>query len=332
MAGYLAKRIAYMLFTIWLLSIVVFIVIQLPPGDFLTSYLAAIQAQGTAVDSTMADNLRQVYGLDRSLPEQYFFWFSRFIQGDMGRSFQWGFRPVTDLLADRLAYTVLLSSMTLLLTYLIAIPIGIHVATHQYGLSDYLFSVVGFIGMATPNFMLALILMYIFFRYFGMSVGGLYSPQYASAPWSMGKAWDLMTHLWIPVLIIGLSGTAGLIRVMRGCLLDELSKQYVITARAKGVPEGTLLFRYPVRVALNPIISTVGWQLPRIISGETITAIVLTLPTTGPLLYQALISQDMFMAGSIVMLLGILTVIGTLISDILLVIVDPRIRFEKRGG
>ncbi len=331
MLGYIVRRLLYMLFTIWLLSIMVFVIIQLPPGDFLTSYIAAIQAQGTAVDHSTAEALRVQYGLDGSLVEQYIRWFGKFIQGDMGRSFAWQWRPVTDLLRERLPYSVMLSLFTLIFTYAVAIPIGIYTATHQYSLGDYVFSVIGFIGLATPNFMLALILMYAFFRYFGISVGGLFSPEYVNAPWSVAKVWDLFQHLWIPIIVIGMSGTAGLIRVMRGTLLDELSKQYVITARAKGVPEGVLLFRYPVRVALNPIISTIGWQLPRIVSGETITAIVLALPTTGPLLFNALLSQDMFMSGSIVMLLGILTLIGTLISDILLVIVDPRIRFERKA-
>jgi len=330
MAGYIARRLLYMIFTIWMLSIVVFIIIQLPPGDFLTSYIAAIQAQGTAVDSSAAEALRVQYGLDGSLLEQYFKWFTKFIQGDMGRSFAWQWRPVTDLLRERLPYSIMLSLFALLFTYVVAVPIGIYAATHQYSLGDYVFSVIGFIGLATPNFMLALILLYAFFRYFGISVGGLFSPDFVSAPWSLAKLWDLFKHLWIPIIVIGMSGTAGLIRVMRGTLLDELSKQYVVTARAKGVPEGTLLFRYPVRVALNPIVSAIGWQLPRIVSGETITAIVLALPTTGPLLFNALLSQDMFMSGSIVMLLGILTLVGTLLSDILLVIVDPRIRFERK--
>ena len=331
MISYILKRLLYMIFTVWMLSVVVFIIIQLPPGDFLTTYIASAQAQGTAVDQSQAETLRKAYGLDKSLPEQYYLWFSKFIQGDLGRSFQWQFRPVSDLLAERLPYTIMLSLLTLIFTYLIAVPIGIYAATHQYSFADYMLSVIGFIGLATPNFMLALILMYIMFKYFGLSVGGLFSQEYANAPWSLAKVEDLARHMILPILIIGLAGTAGIIRVMRGTLLDELGKQYVITARAKGVPEGKLLFRYPVRVALNPIASTIGWQLPRIISGETITAIVLALPTTGPMLYQALISQDMFMSGSIVMILGILTLIGTLISDILLVMVDPRIRFERKG-
>jgi len=223
----------------------------------------------------------------------------------------------------------MISLFTLIFTYAVAIPIGIYSATHQYSVGDYTFTVIGFAGLATPNFLLALILMFLFYKYFGLSVGGLFSPQYLTATWSVDKFIDMLKHLPIPIIVIGTAGTAWIIRVMRGCLLDELRKQYVITARAKGVAERTLLFKYPVRIAINPIISTIGWTLPGIISGETITAIVLSLPTTGPLLFQALLNQDMYLAGSTVMFLTFLTVIGTLISDILLVWMDPRIRYER---
>jgi peptide/nickel transport system permease protein len=331
MLGYIGRRLIYMAFTFWVLSVAVFIIIQLPPGDFLTSQIAALQALGGTVDESQVAALRKYYDLDAPMTVQYFRWFGRFLRGDMGRSFEWQQKPVIELLKERLPYTVLLSLFTLLFTYVVAVPIGIYSATHQYSLGDYAFSTVGLVGLATPNFMLALILMFFFFKYFGISVGGLFSSQYATAPWSLAKAWDLFRHLWIPIIVISMAGTAGIIRVMRGTLLDELGKQYVITARAKGAPEGKLLFKYPVRVAVNPIVSTIGWQLPRIVSGETITAIVLSLPTTGPLLYQALLSQDMFMAGSIVMMLSALTLIGTLLSDILLVVVDPRIRFERKA-
>ncbi len=330
MAGYIARRLLYMVFTFWLLSVVVFAIIQLPPGDYLTNYIAALEEQGDLVDPEHIEALRIRYGLNRSPVQQYLGWFTSFLRGDMGQSFEWG-QPVVKLLTERLPYTVMLSLLTLLLTYVIAVPIGIYVATHQYGIGDYVMSVVGFIGLATPNFMIALVLMYLFFKHLGMSVGGLFSPEYALAPWSLAKAWDLFQHLWIPILVTGLSGTASLIRIMRGALLDELNKQYVITARAKGLSEGKLLFKYPVRVAINPIVSTIGWQLPSILSGQTITAVVLSLPTVGPLLLQSLLSQDMFMAGSIVMVLSILTLLGTLLSDILLVVVDPRISFEGRA-
>ena len=330
MIGYIAQRLLYAVVTFLFLSVVVFIIIQLPPGDFLTSYVARLEQEGSIIDEAEIEALKRDYGLEATPIEQYFRWFGRFVQGEMGRSFEWN-QPVERLLKERLPYTILLSLITLFFTYVVAVPIGIYVATNQYGITDYLFSVLGFAGLATPNFMLALILMFLFFKYFGLSVGGLFSSEYALAPWSLGKVWDLFAHLWVPIIVIGTAGTAGIIRVMRGTLLDELNKQYVITARAKGVAEGKLLFRYPVRMAINPIVSTVGWQLPRIVSGETIVAIVLSLPTTGPLLFKALISQDMFLAGSIVMFLGILTLIGTFLSDILLIVVDPRIRFEGKA-
>ena len=330
MTNYIIRRLLYVVITFLALSVTVFIVIQLPPGDFMTHYVGQRASTGVDLDEAEIEGLRKYHGLDRSYVEQYFRWFIRFLGGDMGFSMEWQ-RDVIELLRERLPYTVVLSGFSLLFVYAIAVPIGIYVATHQYSFSDYSFSVVGFVGLATPNFMLALILMFFFFKYFGISIGGLFSPEFAMAPWSLTRVWDFIKHLWIPIIVIGTAGTAGIIRIMRGTLLDELGKQYVITARAKGAPEGKLLFKYPVRIAINPIASTVGWQLPAIISGETITAIVLSLPTTGPILLTALRSQDMPLAGSILMVLSLLTIIGTLLSDILLVIVDPRIRFEKRG-
>ena len=234
-------------------------------------------------------------------------------------------------MGERLALTVTLSISTLIVTYLIAIPIGIYSATHQYSVADYSFTTLGFVGLATPNFLLALILMFLFYKYFNWSVGGLFSPEYQLAPWSLGKVIDLIKHFPIPLLVIGTAGAASLIRIMRATLLDELGKQYVITARAKGVSERSLLFRYPVRVAVNPVVSTIGWLLPETISGATLTAIVLSLPTVGPLLLRALEAQDMYLAGSMVMLLSALGILGTLISDLLLVVVDPRIRFERQA-
>jgi len=250
------------------------------------------------------------------------------LHGDFGICFTWN-KPVSELLAERLPLTIMISLFALIFVYIVAIPIGIYSATHQYSISDYTFTTIGFAGLATPNFLLALILMLLFYKYFGLSIGGLFSPEYIEASWSLGKVVDMLKHFPIPIIVIGTAGTAGLIRVMRSCLLDELRKQYVITARAKGAAERTLLFKYPVRMAINPIISTMGWVLPAIVSGETVTAIVLSLPTTGPLLYQALIYQDMYLAGSIIVLLTFLTVIGMFISDLLLVWIDPRIRYEK---
>lgn len=331
MSTYILRRLIYIVITFFALTVVVFIVIQAPPGDFLDTYLAALEAQGAFADEAELEAIRRQFGLDGTPVEQYARWLWRFMRGDMGRSFEWN-QPVKSLLAERLPYTVLLSVISLFFTYVVAVPIGIYVATHQYRFADYFWSVVGFAGLSIPDFMLALLLMYMLFKFFGISVGGLFSQEYATAPWSVAKFFDLLQHLVAPVVVIGTAGTAGIMRVMRATLLDELGRQYVITAHAKGVPGRTLLFRYPVRVAMNPIISTVGWVLPGIVSGETIVAIVLSLPTTGPLLFQALLSQDMFMSGSIVMILGSLTLVGTLLSDILLVWVDPRIRFEGRGG
>ena len=329
MLYYIVRRFLYMFIILFVLSIVAFIIIQLPPGDYLTSYIMQLQLTGTKVSEAEIASLEKQYGLDLSIYQQYFKWVWGMLHGDFGRSFQYGERLVSELIGERLPLTITISLLTLIFTYAVAIPIGIYSATHQYSVGDYTSTVIGFAGLATPNFLLALVLMFLFYKYFGLSVGGLFSREYVTALWSLGKFVDMLKHLPIPIIVIGTAGTAGLIRVMRGCLLDELRKQYVITARAKGVSERVLLFKYPVKVAINPIISTIGWILPAIISGETITAIVLNLPTTGPLLFHALLVQDMYLAGSTIMFLCFLTVIGTLISDIILVWVDPRIRYEK---
>jgi peptide/nickel transport system permease protein len=316
-----------MIVSLWIMSILAFIVIQLPPGDWLTHHIQQLQLTGGTGDEALAATLRKQYGLDLPLHRQYLKWVGGFVHGDFGMSFSWQ-KSVTEVIGERLALTVIISLSTLLLTYIAAIPIGIYSATHQYSFGDYAFTVMGFAGLAIPNFMLALIIMYFLFKYFGLSVGGLFSPEFINAPWSMARVRDLLTHIWAPLIVVGTAGTAELIRVMRAVLLDELRRQYVITARAKGLAESRLLFRYPVRIAMNPIVSTVGWQLPRIVSGATITAVVLALPTIGPLLLGALMEQDMFLAGTMVLFLGSLTLIGTFLSDLLLVIVDPRIRFE----
>jgi peptide/nickel transport system permease protein len=323
---YTAHRFFYMVVIMIVMSAVSFVLIQLPPGDYLTSYIMQRQISGDQLDRAEIDAMRRQYGLDLPMHAQYLFWVKNMFRGDFGVSFDWN-QPVGKLLADRMLLTVVISIVTLIFTYALAVPIGIYSATHQYSVGDYAATVLGFIGIATPNFLSALILMFFFYKVFGFSVGGMFSPDYLNAPWSLGKAIDLLKHMPIPVIVIGLAGTAGLIRVMRGCLLDELKRQYVITARAKGLAERRLLFRYPVRVAMNPIVSTVGWILPGIVSGATITAIVLDLPTIGSLLYRALLSQDMYLAGSSIMILTFLTVIGTFVSDILLVTVDPRIRY-----
>ncbi len=330
MLHYITRRFLYMLLLMVLVSAASFVIIQLPPGDYLSLYIRQLEMSGQLVDASEIEALKRQYGLDKSPVMQYFTWISGMLYGDFGRSLQWN-RPVSDLIGERLVLTVTVNLFTLLFTYIVAMAIGIYSAVRQYSIVDYAFTVVGFIGLATPNFLLALILMVFFHNYFGLSVGGLFSPEYVFAPWSWGRFTDMLAHLPIPIIVIGTASTAGLIRVMRGSLLDELRKQYVITARTKGLSERKLLFKYPVRVALNPVISTVGYVLPGIISGGAITAIVLSLPTVGPLLYRALLSQDMYLAGTLVMLLSFLTIVGTFISDLLLVWLDPRIRFERTG-
>jgi peptide/nickel transport system permease protein len=329
MLAYVVRRVMVMIPTLLVISMISFTIIQLPPGDYLTSLIAELEQSGDPVDRQVIEALNRRYGLDRPIYVQYFIWISGFIQGDMGMSFEAN-KPVAELIGDRIFLTMVVSFTSLLFVYIVAIPIGIYSATHQYSAGDYFFTVLGFLGLATPNFLLALVLLYVAFAFFGQSVGGLFSPEFIEAQWSLAKVWDLIKHLWIPVIVIGTAGTAGRIRVMRANLLDELGKQYVVTARAKGVAEPKLLFKYPVRMAINPMISTVGWLLPQLISGAAITSVVLSLPTTGPLLLRALRNQDMFLAGSFIMLLSTLTVIGTLLSDILLSWVDPRIRFGAR--
>ena len=319
-----------MLVLLLLLSFVSFVIIQLPPGDYLTTYIATLESRRIPVTELVLEGLRERYGLGSPLHVQYLKWMGNLLRGDMGESFSQN-RDVTQVIGERLALSVTLSLSTLILVYVIAVPIGIYSATHQHSFGDYAATVFGFLGLATPNFLLALILMYLAFTYFGWSPGGLFSREYMAAEWSFGKVVDLLKHLPIPFIVIGTAGTAEVIRILRGSLLDELSKQYVITARSKGMQERAILFKYPVRVALNPIISSVGGLLPAIISGETLTAIVLSLPTIGPLLLEALRGQDMYLAGGIVMLLGALILVGTLISDVLLATIDPRIRFGVRA-
>ena len=330
MGRFIGHRLLLMVPTLLLISVVSFVIIQLPPGDYLNTYAANLEASGDLVDAATLDALKAQYGLGDPFHVQYLKWVSGFVRGDFGHSFELR-RPVGELIGDRLTLTVVLSLSTLLFTWVVAVPVGIYSATAQYSLSDYTVTFLGFVGLATPNFLLALILMFVGYRYFDISVGGLFSMEFVDAPWSFARVLDLVSHLWIPIIVVGTAGTAGLIRVMRANLLDELRKQYVITARSRGVAETRLLFKYPVRLALNPIVSSVGWLLPELISGAEITAVVLSLPTTGPLLLRALRSQDMYLAGTFVMFLAALTVIGTLVSDLLLAVIDPRIRFGRRG-
>ena len=328
MLDYIARRGLFTLMLLVLVSVVSFIIIQLPPGDYLSTYIMALQEQGEDVSEAQIESLREHYGLGLPIYVQYFKWMWGVLRGNFGVSFEWN-QPVASLIGERLALTLTIALATLVFTYLLAIPIGIYSATHQYSVADYTFTTVGFIGLATPNFLLALILMFLFFKYLGLSVGGLFSPEYLGEPWSLAKVLDLIRHLPIPIIVVGTAGTAAIIRIMRGSLLDELRRQYVITARAKGLKERALLFKYPVRVAVNPIVSTIGWALPGTISGATITAIVLSLPTAGPLLLRSLRSQDMYLAASVVMILSAMTIVGTFLSDLLLAWVDPRIRFER---
>jgi peptide/nickel transport system permease protein len=326
---YFLKRFAFMVVTVAIISVISFILIQLPPGDFLSTYVAQLQEQQTEVSEAEIAALTRVYGLDKPMYQQYGRWVWGIIsRGDFGMSFEWN-RPVKDLIWERFALTALVAFAALIFTFAVGIPIGIYSALHKNTLGDVSITLVGYIGLATPAFMLALVLMWIGLSVFGQHVGGLFSPQFQDAPWSFAKLVDFLKHLWIPVVVLGTGGTAGLIRVTRAMLLDEVQKQYVVTARAKGVDERTLIRRYPVRIALNPVVSTIGWRLTDIISGAPIVAIVLGLPTSGPVLLRALISQDMYLAGAFFLLLSCLTVIGTFISDVLLALVDPRIRMER---
>jgi peptide/nickel transport system permease protein len=309
-------------------SFLAFVLIQLPPGDFVTTYIATLAASNEVVDQNTAADLRSRFGLDQPMIVQYLKWVTGIImRGDFGLSFEWQ-QPVSGLIWERMALTLVLTFSTLLATWGIALPIGVFSAVKKYSIADYVVTFFSFLGLAVPSFLLALVLMYIAAIEFGQEVGGLFSEQYQTAPWSFGKVVDLLRHLWIPVIILAVSGTASLIRVMRANMLDELNRPYVTTARAKGLSEFRLLMKYPVRLALNPFISTIAWLLPNLVSGSIIVAIVLNLPTAGPLLLQSLMSQDMYLAGAFVLLICMLTLVGSLISDILLALVDPRIRLE----
>ncbi|NLS75677.1 MAG: ABC transporter permease [Chloroflexi bacterium] len=326
MLQYFLRRLVLTIPTLLVVSVISFTLIQLPPGDYLTSYMAARAAQGEMMDQAAIDAMTRQYGLDQPMYMQYLRWLGKAVRGDFGQSFLWN-RPVSELIWERLGLTVAISLAALLFVWAVAFPVSVYAATHQYSFGDHLFSFFGFIGLGFPDFMVALILLWIGYRYFDTNLGGLFSDAFIEAPWGWPKFLDMLKHLWVPMVVLGMGGTAGLIRTTRANLLDELHKPYVTTARAKGLTETKLLFKYPVRVALKPFFATLGWQLPNLVSGATVIAVVLSLPTTGPLYLQALLTQDMFLAGTIVMMLSALTVIGTLLSDILLVLVDPRIRY-----
>jgi peptide/nickel transport system permease protein len=328
MLRFLVTRFLWMVPSLFVISFLAFVLIQLPPGDYVTTYIATLAASNEVVDQNQAADLRQRFGLDQPMIVQYWKWITGILlRGDFGLSFEWQ-QPVSELIWERMALTLVLTFSTLLATWAIALPVGIYSAVRKYSIGDYIATFFSFLGLAIPSFLLALVLMYLAAVEWGQEVGGLFSEKYQTAPWSWGKVLDLLTHLWIPVIILAVSGTASLIRVMRANMLDELNRAYVTTARAKGLSEFRLLMKYPVRLALNPFISTIAWLLPNLVSGSIIVAIVLSLPTAGPLLLQSLMAQDMYLAGAFILLICALTLIGSLISDILLAIVDPRIRLE----
>jgi peptide/nickel transport system permease protein len=327
MVRYIVMRFLRMIPQIFLISILAFIIIQLPPGDFLTEYLNRLRSSGVTIDQYEVERFTRMYGLDRPMTEQYLRWIARIVtRGDFGYSFDWG-KPVNEVIGARIGMTFCIAFLSFLVCWAFAIPVGIYVAVKQYSLADYFFTFLGFIGLATPGFLLALVIMYVAFSRFGIKVGGLFSPEFEALPWSWAKFVDLLRHLWLPVLILAIAGTANLVRTMRATMLDELRKQYVTVARAKGLSEFAVLMRYPVRIAINPILSQTFYVLPWLFSGGMVVEIVLNLNTAGPVLWRALLRQDMYTAGAYIMILGTLTALGSLVSDILLALVDPRIRF-----
>ena len=328
MVAYIGRRLALALLTVWAISMITFVITTLPEGDVITEYRDYLIMMHLPISEEHEAYLRSSYGLDKPLHQQYLRWAGRLLQR------QWGYSyllqtPVIDLITDRLVFTLFVSVATIVFTWVLAIPIGIYSAVRRHSVGDYTFTFLGFAGLAVPDFLLALVLMYIAFAYFNQSVGGLFSQEYLSAPWSLARFWDLLKHLWIPAIVLGTSGTAYLIRIMRNNLLDELTKPYVVTARAKGLKGWKVVLKYPVRLALNPLISIVGYLLPRLISGTIIVSVVLSLPTLGPLLLRSLLTQDTQTSGLIILSLGALTVLGTFISDVLLVLVDPRIKLTE---
>lgn len=332
MLNYITQRILRIIPMLFLLSILAFLIIQLPPGDYLTEHLNRLRQSGYEVDEAEIQRLERMYALDRPMHIQYLRWISNILlRLDFGLSFEWN-KPVREVIGERIVLTFVMAIATTIFVWAAAIPIGIFVSVKQYTLADYLFTFLGFIGLATPGFLVAMVLMYVAYSRFGIKVGGLFSTDYQLAPWSWAKVLDLVQHIWVPIAILGIGGTANLIRTMRATMLDELRKQYVTVARAKGLSEAVVLFKYPVRIAINPLLSTIGWLLPWFFSGGTIVAIVLNLPTAGPVLWRSLMSQDMFLAGSYILISGTLTAAGSLISDILLAVVDPRVRFGSMEG
>jgi peptide/nickel transport system permease protein len=327
MTRYVLQRLALLPLLMVVYSFVIFAIIQAPPGDFLTTYIATLASSGSSLSAEQVAAMRQQYGLDQPFFTQYLLWLQHLLHGDFGLSLEYQ-RPNAELIGELLGLTLALALFSFVLTWVIAVPAGIYSATHPRSVGDHILTVINYVGVATPNFMLALILMWVAFAYFDISVTGLFSEEYVNAPWSLARVWDLLAHLWLPALVLGIAGTARLSRIMRANLLDELNKPYVVTARAKGMKEWRLVLRYPVRLAFNPLVSTIGWYLPLLFSGSLIVATVMNLPNIGPLLLRALINQDMYLAGSILLVYSFLTILGTLLSDVLLALIDPRIRVE----
>jgi len=326
MGAFVLRRLLILIPFMVLISIVAFVVIQLPPGNFVDTYIQNLELQGATVNEAQRAALIARYGLDQSLIGQYFTWMGQLLQGDFGNSFLYD-RPVSTILVERVPRTVGIALASIVLTWVIAVPVGIYSALRKYSFWDHLFTLLSFVGLAVPAFLLALVVLYVVFDNTGFLITGMFSPEYRGAPWSLAKFVDLMKNLWLPLLVLAVTNAAGVIRVLRSSLLDELQKQYVTTARAKGLPEWKLILRYPVRIAINPLISTIGWMLPAVVGGEVVVSKVLNIPTTGPVLLESILSQDMYLTGALIMILSALTVIGTLASDILLAVVDPRIRY-----
>jgi peptide/nickel transport system permease protein len=328
MTRYILQRLALLPLLMVIYSFVIFAIMQAPPGDFLTAYVATLASSGSSLSAEQIAAMRAQYGLDQPFFVQYLLWLQHLIHGDFGLSLEYQ-RPNAELIGDVLGLTLALALFSFVLTWVLAIPAGIYSATHPRSIGDHVLTIINYVGVATPNFMLALVLMWVAFAYFDISVTGLFSPDYVDKPWSFGKVIDLLEHIWLPALVLGIAGTARLSRIMRANLLDELNKPYVVTARAKGMKEWRLVLRYPVRLAFNPLVSTIGWYLPLLFSGSLIVATVMNLPNIGPLLLRALVNQDMYLAGGILLIYSFLTVVGTLLSDVALALIDPRIRVER---
>jgi len=328
MSRYILQRLALLPLLMVVYSFVIFAIMQAPPGDFLTAYIATLASSGSSLSAEQIAAMRAQYGLDQPFFVQYLLWLQHLSHGDLGLSLEYQ-RPNAELIGEVLGLTLALAVFSFVLTWALAIPAGIYSATHPRSIGDHVLTVINYVGVATPNFMLALVLMWVAFAYFDINVSGLFSPEYVDKPWSLGKFVDLLAHIWLPALVLGIAGTARLARIMRANLLDELNKPYVVTARAKGMKEWRLVLRYPVRLAFNPLVSTIGWYLPLLFSGSLIVATVMNLPNLGPLLLRSLVNQDMYLAGAILLIYSFLTIVGTLLSDVALALIDPRIRVDR---